>query len=296
MRFKEANERFISYKLYRRPAVVFNYDPETAIYNITEETLRAEIEYYIINSSNLDGGKIGIDSFQPGLVPSLTLPVVIISGLIDGINPCAFSLLIFFLSFLFNLKKRRLSVLSLGSIYIAGIFIGYLSLGLGILHTISILGIMHPFAVVSIFLLVVMGVLQIIEATTFGVRLLKFPSLAVPTFKRLTEKVTTPAAFVLGLFVSLCEFPCSGGVYVGIVVLLASKAYLYDGLFYLVLYNLMFVVPLVLLLVLAGNVSILLEMDRLRVVNRRRMKLLSGLFLIVLATLTWYITFKIPHN
>ncbi len=294
MRFNEANERFIAYELSRRPALVFNHDPETAVYNITEERLRIDIEYYLATSANLTDA--GLDSFPNGIMPDLTLPLVLVSGLIDGINPCAFSLLIFFLSFLFNLKRSRANVLAMGSTYILGIFLGYLALGLGLLRTISIPGVMHPFALLSIFLLVLMGVFQIREAISFGPPLFKLPGVAVQSIQRLVKRSTMPFALLLGIFVSICEFPCSGGVYVGILVLLASSPHFANGLFYLLLYNLMFVVPLLAILIVASSTDALLKMDRWRVMSRRNMKLMSGVFLITLAAITWYIVFQIPHH
>jgi cytochrome c biogenesis protein CcdA len=77
-------------------------------------------------------------------------------------------------------------------------------------------------------------------------------------------------------------------VYLGILVLLASKASFSEGFIYLVLYNVMFVVPLILLMLLATNADVLLKMDEWRVVSRRRLKLLSGAFLIALAALMGY--------
>ncbi len=296
MRFNEANERFIAYELSRRPAIVFNHDPETAIYNITEDRLRADIEYYLATSANLTDGDAGLDSFPNGRMPDLTLPLVIVSGLVDGINPCAFSLLIFFLSFLFNIKRSRANVLGMGSLYILGIFVGYLALGLGLLSAISIPGLMHPFALLSIFLLTLMGGFQIREAISFGPPLFKVPGIAVQSIQKLVKRSTMPFALLLGILVSICEFPCSGGVYVGILVLLASSPHFVNGLFYLVLYNLMFIVPLVVILIVASSTDALLKMDRWRVMSRRKMKLMSGVFLISLAALTWYIIFQLPHH
>ena len=51
----------------------------------------------------------------------------------------------------------------------------------------------------------------------------------------------------------LCTFPCSGGTYVSIVALLNAKTTLAWGRAYLGLYNILFVLPLVVILVAAGN-------------------------------------------
>jgi len=287
MEHREAMELFLEYQLSRRPAVVFNHDPGTALYDLGEETLRSRIESLLAaGDSGVEDG--GSDSVGPDASRFVTVPLVIVAGLVDGINPCAFSLLIFFLSFLFGIRRSRLNVLGMGLMYVAGVFLGYLGLGLGLLRTVSLLGVEHLFGLLSVALLSVMGLLQLREATTLGARVLKFPGFAVPTFRGLTERASLPVALGLGCVVSLFEFPCSGAVYVGILVLLASRTSFIGGLLYLVLYNVMFVAPLILLLLLASNADILLRMDEWRVVRRRRMKLLSGVFLLSMAALMAY--------
>ena len=286
MKYSEPMERFLAYELSRRPAVVFNHDPGTAIYDMSEKVLREKIEYHIMMWENSTAVEEEPDF--PDARPFVTVPLVMVAGLVDGINPCAFSLLIFFLSFLFGIHRRRLNVFGMGLTYILGVFIGYLSIGLGLLQAVSLLGVEHIFGLFGVVLLFIMGLLQLREAMTFGARLLKFPGFAVPTFRRLTERATLPIALVLGLAVSLFEFPCSGAIYIGILVLLASKPYFSEGFLYLVLYNVMFVVPLILLMLLATNADILLKMDEWRVVSRHRLKMLSGAFLIALATLMGY--------
>ena len=64
-------------------------------------------------------------------------------------------------------------------------------------------------------------------------------------------RATLPTTLVLGTLVGLHTFPCSGGPYVAVLGLLASQTNFWEGLGYLVLYNLMFVVPLVVVLVLS---------------------------------------------
>src|SRR3989344_6096991 len=54
------------------------------------------------------------------------LPLVAVSSLIDSINPCAFSILIVSIIFLFSLGKTRERILVYGLFYILGIFAVYL--------------------------------------------------------------------------------------------------------------------------------------------------------------------------
>ena len=61
------------------------------------------------------------------------LPLVTVSALIDSVNPCAFSILILTIAFLIGLGTARGSILKIGGVYIAGLFIVYILIGLGIL-------------------------------------------------------------------------------------------------------------------------------------------------------------------
>src|SRR3990167_2589289 len=75
--------------------------------------------------------------FGSGLVWKITdggkmfLPLVIIAALIDSINPCAFSILLVTIAFLFSIGKLRRNILAIGGVYILGIFLAYLLIGLG---------------------------------------------------------------------------------------------------------------------------------------------------------------------
>ncbi len=283
MEFLDEMERFLSYNLSQRPAVVFNQQPSTALYDMSEEDLRGGIERYLASSDEM-GNDVGPISRRL----ELTFPLVVVSGFVDGINPCAFALMMFFVSFLYGLKRTRRNVVGIGLIYVLGVFLGYMGLGLGLLHTVRFLGVERPFSIAGIILLILMGVLQIRDATISGPSILRFPSHAVPSLKRLSEGSALPFAFAMGCLVSLLEFPCSGAIYVGILVLLSSAGGLYQGLLYLVLYNVMFVAPLLALLLLASSAEDLVKMRGWSAGSRRRMKLLSGVFLFALAALMTY--------
>jgi cytochrome c biogenesis protein CcdA len=288
MRFKDAQELFFAYQLNSRPCIVFNRNPNTALYDLEESEIREKIEFYL---NVTDWPSDNVDPSNG--ISAITLPLVLVSGLIDGINPCAFSLLIFFLSFLYGIQRRRSNVIWMGLTYITGVFLGYITIGLGLLHTVSILGITHPFGLLSVVFLFIMGTLQLREAAASKaprIRL-KIPGSLVVTFMELTEKATFPIALVLGFIVSLFEFPCSGGVYIGIMVILSSGTQFISGLVYLILYNLMFVVPLLLILILASNTDNLLKMNEWKAESRRRLKLLSGILLILLAVITGFLMF-----
>ncbi|MFZ2411751.1 MAG: hypothetical protein WAW23_09295 [Candidatus Methanoperedens sp.] len=83
-------------------------------------------------------------SFDP---QTLTLLLVIVAGLVDGFNPCAFAVLLLFITFTMGMLQLqanyRYGLLKIGSIYISGIFVTYVLIGVGILSAISFFSTTH---------------------------------------------------------------------------------------------------------------------------------------------------------
>lgn len=205
------------------------------------------------------------------------LPLVGVSALIDSINPCAFSILIVTIAFLFSLGKLRSSVLEIGTAYILGIFLVYMLIGLGILQTLHIFNTPHFMAKVGASLLVALGLINITNEfiPAFPVKL-RIPHAAHHKIAELMGKGSLPSAFVLGNLVGLCEFPCTGGPYLMVLGLLHDRATFATGLGYLMLYNLIFILPLVIILLVAGDRTLVEKVERWKKQRARAMRLWGG--------------------
>ncbi len=182
------------------------------------------------------------------------LPAVIVTGLLDSVNPCAFAVILLLIAFLFTLRKSRGRILALGSIYISMIFLVYFAIGLGLLQSIRLSDDPHFVARLGSWLLIGLGILNLIEyfVPSFPIKL-HMPAFAHARTQQLIRVATVPATVGAGILVGLCTFPCSGGIYVSIITLLNAKTTMAWGVSYLALYNVMFVLPLIAILVAAGN-------------------------------------------
>ncbi len=182
------------------------------------------------------------------------LPAVIVTGLIDSVNPCAFAVILLLVAFLFTLRQSRERILQLGGVYILMIFFVYFAIGLGLLRAVSLSDNPHFVAVVGSWILIALGVLNLIEYCwpKFPIKL-HMPAIAHHKTKELIKKATLPATVLVGILVGLCTFPCSGGIYVSIITLLNAKTTLAWGIAYLFLYNIFFVLPLIVILLAVGN-------------------------------------------
>ncbi len=211
------------------------------------------------------------------------LPLVIISSLIDSINPCAFSILLLTIAFLFSLGRSRTEIFKIGGVYILGIFVVYLLIGLGLLQVLHLFNTPHFMAKAGAFLLLGWGGLNLINQffPKFPIKL-KIPSFAHNHIARLMHRATLPAAFALGVVVGLCEFPCTGGPYLMILGLLHDRGTYTSGLGYLLLYNLIFISPLVVILGLASQPELHSVVKSWRRTNSSRLELVGNLLLIVI--------------
>ena len=214
------------------------------------------------------------------------LPVVLISGFLDGINPCAFAVLLFFIAFLFSLKKSRQSIWKMGIVYISAIFLAYLLIGFGIMKAIMFSNSPHFMAKLGAWLVIGLGLINLIGyfSPRFPIKL-RIPHASKATLTTWIHKATLPAAFVLGFLVGLCTFPCSGGIYVAIIGLLAAQTSYWSGVSYLLLYNLMFILPLIIILILASNKY---TVDKLTVWEKsesNRMKILAAITMLALGAI-----------
>lgn len=195
-------------------------------------------------------------------LPAVTLATVIVGGLIDGINPCAFTVLILFVTAMLatlqvntssGITAARARIIGLGSIYIASVFLTYLALGIGLLATSALFSRLHAPARVGALIAVGMGLWMLKDffLPEVGPRLAA-PSIVGQWTMDAARKGTIPALVVGGFLIGLCTVPCSGAVYLAVLSLLSMQSSALVGFGYLALYNVMFILPLVALLIAAS--------------------------------------------
>lgn len=214
------------------------------------------------------------------------LPLVAVAALIDSVNPCAFSILLLTVAFLLSIGKLRSNVLQIGIAYIVGLFFVYLLIGLGLLQTLHLFDTPHFMASVGAALLVLLGLINLANEflPAFPVKL-AIPQAAHHRMAVLMQRASVPTAIVLGGLVGVCEFPCTGGPYLMVLGLLHDQTTYYAGVGYLLLYNVIFVLPLVLILLVASDTSVLGKVQQWQQDNRRAMRLGGGGAMVALGML-----------
>ena len=218
------------------------------------------------------------------------LPLVLFSAVLDSVHPCSLSILLITIAFLFSVQMTRKKILLIGGIYIAGIFVAYFSIGLGILKVLHLFNTPHFMGKLGAILLISFGMINLLNRffPSFPIKL-KLPSAAHSAMGKLLEKSSMPAAFGLGLLVGICQFPCMGGPYLMVIGLLHDSASYLKGLGYLLLYNFLMLLPLVAVLWIAADKVLLEKVQTWKRDSMKEVSLYAGLAMIVVGILIFFI-------
>lgn len=196
-----------------------------------------------------------IDRFR-----SFSLPTVLLAGLVDGLNPCAFATLVFFVSYLAFMGREGRDALLAGAAFTLGVFLTYLGVGFGVLKFLTTLPFLDAASrwiygiTAGLCLVLAAGSLydwwQARQGKATEMRLTMPTKLRQRVNRAIRERAGArafvPVTFVTGMVVSIIELACTGQVYLPTIlfVLGVPEMRVQAGL-YLVLYNLMFILPLV---------------------------------------------------
>lgn len=210
-------------------------------------------------------------------------PLITIAALIDSVNPCAFSVLLVTIAFLFSIGRLRKNIVKVGGVYILGIFVVYVLIGLGLLQALHFFNTPHFMAKFGAVLLIVLGAINIINELfpKFPLKL-KLPASTHSKMSSLMDRASLPTAFILGGLVGLCEFPCSGGPYLLVIGLLNDSATYLSGVGYLIIYNLIFVLPLAIILLLSSNKLVVGRVQKWQAEKKHLMRWVAGLLMLAL--------------
>lgn len=216
-----------------------------------------------------------------------TLSIVVISALIDSINPCAIGVLILMVSVVLSGKGSMRRLLMLGGLYIGAIFLTYLLAGLGLIYFLANVPmyVSEYLALLVGAFVIIAGLLEIKDFYWYGKGFsLQIPPVFAEKIHKYSKNVTVPGVMFLGAFIAGVELPCTGAPYLAIITLLSLNFDLYAfGL--LILYNVIFVLPLIIILLLvAGGVKVS-KIKKWKQANKGYMRFAIGFMLIGLGWL-----------
>ncbi|PIQ78359.1 hypothetical protein COV82_01185 [Candidatus Peregrinibacteria bacterium CG11_big_fil_rev_8_21_14_0_20_46_8] len=224
---------------------------------------------------------------------NLNIFVLIGAAVIDSINPCAIGVMIFLLAYLVKTNKRAHALLLHGLVYLAAVFLTYLLAGLLLLPVIQSLRNFSVNAYLAI--AAVVGIFGIFELKEFfapgKTSFVEIPPRYSRMIKNASEKMLDNYAFTfgLGVFVALVELPCTGAVYLAVLTLMSFSGVTLSNVVLLLLYNLIFIAPLIVVLVLFYRGFSSAKLKKLVQRYKPYTRLLTGLLLLTLAG--WMVAF-----
>lgn len=215
------------------------------------------------------------------------LGIVVTTALVDSINPCAIGVLILLLSTLLVMRQDKRKMLFFSLTYIGAVFVTYILAGLGLMTFLNQIPLIVA-AYISIVVASILTLAGLIEIKDFlwygkGFSLSIAPSMS----KKINEyatKITFPGLLFLGAFVAAVELPCTGGPYLAIILLL-SQHFDLTAFGLLILYNLIFVLPLVVIVIIFLIGARISSIKMWKQKYRAHMRLVTGLLLIGLSWL-----------
>ena len=223
---------------------------------------------------------------------------VVGAGLIDGINPCAFATLIFFVSYLTLSGRQGKEVLLVGGTFTLGVFLAYLAVGLGLYKVLELVG--STLEIVSNIVYAVTGVFCLVLAVISFMDYRKAKkgqiedmmlNLPEPLRKQINATIRKGrntrnyifGAFFAGVLISFLELACTGQVYLPTIIFVSSIPEMrLRALFFLIIYNLLFILPLVIIFVLVYFGTTSKDLTKFLQERAALVKLIMGIIFIAL--------------
>ncbi len=219
---------------------------------------------------------------------TLSLLTVIGAALVDSINPCAIAVLLILLGALLASGDKKRAVKA-GLAFTVSIYIAYFLFGLGLFSALQISGLSYWFYKIIGALAIIIGLANIKDFFWYGGGgfVMEIPRAWRPTLKKMLGAVTSPfGAFIMGFAVCLFELPCTGGPYIVILGLLAERTTMIASIPILLLYNLFFVLPLLIItLAIYFEFANVEKASAWKDKNIRKLHLVAGIIMLILGLL-----------
>lgn len=269
---------------------------------------RSFIESRLMNNSDIgslpqiDKDTTNLTNILKGRFESFSFLSILAAGLVDGVNPCAIATMIFLVSFLATKKRRRSEILLVGLTYTFAVFVTYLLLGIGAFKAITTLSAYRWLSIgikwSAVGFAGIIGGICIRDAIVFN-RTGKASNISLQLPRALKLRIHSIisenlsgsrllfGSAVAGFLVTLLEAVCTGQVYLPTIILMTRADGLQaTGWLYLLFYNVLFVFPLLIVMVLA---YFGLKWERLSKVLQQNMSALKVALGVVLISLAIYL-------
>ncbi|MCD8138939.1 MAG: hypothetical protein LUE17_04020 [Planctomycetaceae bacterium] len=236
----------------------------------------------------------------------LRFGAISLAALADSVNPCAFATIIILVAMMSSAKRTKREIIAVCLAFTVSVFLTYFAIGLFLYKLIALVNqsggwflviadIIYYFAFL---LCIVCGILSLRDAyLLFTGRSAEEMVLQLP--KAFKKRINVAMAkgvraqwlmvgvFIAGVTVSFFEAACTGQVYLPTIIALAKISF-WQSMWLLVWYNLLFILPLLIIfgLVLIGVTS--MQLADFFKKNVAWTKLALGLVFVIMALVIWH--------
>jgi len=257
------------------------------------------------SNENIPDDGIGLSeenggSKPPGNGRDLRVFPVLAAGLLDGVNPCAFTTLIFLLTALAVAGRSRREILVIGLFFTLSVYVTYYLVGVGFFGVIrmadsfTIISMVIKWLLVAV--LLIFAGLSIFDYVKIRKNKISEIILQLPKGmkKRIHKSVRTysrstalaGSSIIMGFLVSIFELGCTGQIYFPTITYMIKTEGAFSGYFMLALYNLAFILPLLLIFYITYRG---VSSDKVTAIFQKNLgpvKLFTAVLFIVLAVIT----------
>jgi len=174
--------------------------------------------------------------------------VMIPAALADSINPCAFAVILLLLSSILIETKNKKKAILAGLLFALAVFLSYLAMWLWLFSALATATNTVIIKWIVWILWIIVWLANMKDFFWYGEWFrMEVPLARRPAMHRIIKKATSPVwAFVIWFLVSLFLLPCTSGPYITILWYLASESSSVSTrwLIYLIVYNLIFILPM----------------------------------------------------
>jgi len=266
------------------PAVFIDNKVVFGFSNSIGDSIENEVKRCLNEVCCSPGDKLEDFKCTGGIVEKLTIPAVISAAAVDAINPCAFAVLIILITTILASKSRKKALFA-GLAFSLSIYIAYLLMGVGLFSAIQAAGLSHTFYAIVAVLAIFVGLFNLKDYFWYGKWfIMEVPRSWRPKMKALIRSVTSvPGAFFMGFVVSLFLLPCTSGPYIVILGLLANVATRNHAFMLLLLYNFIFILPmLAITFAIYFGISTTEKAEEWRTSKLKTLHLIAGIIILLL--------------
>lgn len=243
----------------------------------------------IVTASDNKNDTFNISETKTDEAMKLSPYFVFLAGLLAGFNPCILAVMAFLATLILSSSGKRKEILKMIAGFCIGIFITYMIVGLSILGTVYMLPSLKTAITTSMIVIIfILGFWHIYDAyhlwkhskSTFHT-----PKAMIGLLEKTSKSNILLLSFVSGGLFSLVKAPCVGAIYFSILDMLVGRTDLALGAFYLAIYNLGVIFPIIILGILLGYGMKPETITKLKENKRVEIRLFTGMILLLLALL-----------